>query len=62
MEEIVKNSFLDLQGLNSKKRKLWVVNKRVADKSHSSAIHTSKQIIVTNRGDQNTLRFIRKCA
>ena len=45
--------FLGIQGLDINKRKLWVLNMRVAP--HSSAIHTNKQIIVAKRGDQNTL-------
>ena len=45
--------FLGIQGLDINKRKLWVLNMRVAP--HSSAIHTNKQIIVAKSGDQNTL-------
>ena len=40
---------------------VWVVNIRVAGKTHSSATHTSKEIIVPNRDDQNTLEYIRNC-
>ena len=58
MEEMVPGS----SGTGHQQMKtVWVVNTRVADKPHSSAIHTSKQTIVTNRGDQNTLKYMKNC-
>ena len=35
----------------------WIVNIEDKGKTCSSVIHTNKQIIVTNGGDQNTLKY-----
>ena len=46
---------------HQQKKTVWVINIRVAGKPHSSAIHKNKQILVTNRGNQNTLKYTRNC-
>ena len=48
-------------GHKQKKTINWIVNMRGTRQATFSAIHTTKQITVANRGNQNTLKYKRNC-